>query len=154
MRELSREDAERRRENARIRQMEQEEHRSRREEERARREEERVRREEERRLRAEEKENERILRMEKKVSGVMLDTALTRPEEPRHRDDIHEIIFSEEEAEDEFGSGEEPPVSETVPAGFDFEKVRIRSVHQVMPNDMAEDAGQEMAEGTIGRAHV
>ena len=149
MRELSREDAERRRENARIRQMEQEEHRSRREEERARREEERVRREEERRLRAEEKENERILRMEKKVSGVMLDTALTRPEEPRHRDDIHEIIFSEEEAEDEFGYGEEPPVSETVPAGFDFEKVRIRSVHQVMPNDMAEDAGQEMAEGSF-----
>ncbi len=149
MRELSREDAERRRENARIRQMEQEEHRSRREEERARREEERVRREEERRLRAEEKENERILRMEKKVSGVMLDTALTRPEEPRHRDDIHEIIFSEEEAEDEFGSVEEPPVSETVPAGFDFEKVRIRSVHQVMPNDMAEDAGQEMVEGSF-----
>ena len=79
----------------------------------------------------------------------MLDTALTRPEEPRHRDDIHEIIFSEEEAEDEFGSVEEPPVSETVPAGFDFEKVRIRSVHQVMHNDMAEDAGQEMSEGSF-----
>lgn len=91
MRELSREDAARRREQARIRHEEQEERRARKEEEHARR-------EEERRLRAEEKENEKILRMERKVSGVMLDTALSRPEEaaPR-RDDIHEIILSQEE---------------------------------------------------------
>lgn len=149
MRELSREDAERRRENARIRQMEQKEQRTRREEERARREEERIRKEEERRLKAEEKENERILRMERKVSGVMLDTALTRPGEPKHRDDIHEIIYSEEDAEGEFVSEEEQIASDIAPAGIDFEKVRIRSVHQVTLSDTAEDAGQESPESFV-----
>lgn len=80
VREFSREDAARRREQARTRQEEQEQRRA--------------RREEERRLRAEEKENEKILRMERKVSGVMRDTALSRPEEKAHRDDIHEIVYS------------------------------------------------------------
>lgn len=80
IRELSREDAVRRRENAQIRRQEQEERNSQREEARRIREEERRIREEERRLRAEEKENEQILnaipRREKKVSGVMMDTSL------------------------------------------------------------------------------
>ncbi|MDE6167189.1 MAG: DNA translocase FtsK 4TM domain-containing protein [Acetatifactor sp.] len=96
MRELSREDAERRREYVRARREEQEASRSRREEDRRLREEERRQREEERRLRAEEKENERILRMEKKVSGVMLDTSLARRDDARRRDDIHEITLDEE----------------------------------------------------------
>lgn len=56
-------------------------------------------REEERRRREEEKENEKILRMDKKVSGVMLDTALTAREEktPKStvRDDIHEIVLND-----------------------------------------------------------
>ena len=56
-------------------------------------------REEERRLREEEKENEKILRMDKKVSGVMLDTALTAKTEKAPvstvRDDIHEIVLND-----------------------------------------------------------
>ena len=57
---------------------------------------------EERRLREEELENEKLLRMDKKVSGVMLDTALGRePEktadEKKVRDDIHEITVNFEE---------------------------------------------------------
>ncbi len=87
--ELSREDAQRRKELMESRREEVEE-------ERIRREEERHRREETRRLKAEEKENEKILRMDKKVSGVMLDTALTEPAEKKSRDDIHEITFNEE----------------------------------------------------------
>ena len=122
MRELSREDAERRREYNRVRRQEQEEKRT--------------RREEERRLKAEEKENEKILRMERKVSGVMLDTSLGKQEESVHRDDIHEITFTEEEpsqtpAELRQESGQVP--------GFDFEKVRIRSMHQVTVEETEEE---------------
>lgn len=89
--ELSREDSVRRRENARQRRQLQEEMREQREEEKRLR-------EEERRLRQEEKENEKILRMDKKVSGVTIDTSLAKPEEPqRVRDDIHEIMLNGEE---------------------------------------------------------
>ncbi len=122
MRELSREDAQRRREMAEARRQEQEENTERRREmaeirrqereentqrrkesarlRRQAQEEQRARKAEERRLRAEEKENEKILRMEKKVSGVMLDTALSRPEDViNRRDDVHEIILAEETEE-------------------------------------------------------
>ena len=59
-------------------------------------EEEKKRREEERRLREEEKENEKILRMDKKVTGVMMDTSLAdKKEESRTRDDIHEINLTD-----------------------------------------------------------
>ncbi len=88
IREISREDSARRREQNQIRRQEQEEQRRRREEERRLR-------DEEKRLKVEEKENERILRMEKKVTGVMLDASLKKEEE-RRRDDMHEIILSEE----------------------------------------------------------
>lgn len=111
MRELSREDAQRRREHARIRRQEQEDLR--------------VRREEERRLKAEEKENEKILRMERKVSGVMMDTTLLRQDDSTHRDDVHEITFSDEQDQEPIHS-DDAHVS-----GIDFEKVRIRSMHQV-----------------------
>lgn len=79
MYERSREDARYRREKARIRKQEQEEER-------------RIR-EEEKRLRKEEIENEKILRMDKKISGVMVDTTLTKEENrlEKIRDDIHEI---------------------------------------------------------------
>ncbi len=64
-------------------------------------EERRAREEERKRLLEEEKENEKILRMDKKVSGVMLDTALgsardsiaEHKEEASMRDDIHEIMI-------------------------------------------------------------
>lgn len=119
MREFTREDAERRRELVQQRRQEQEELRE--------------KREEERRLKAEVKENLRILRMEKKVSGVMADTTLARPEDTRRRDDVHEITYLEEPDAD--------GVPEDGASGFDFEKVRIRSVHQVTLNEAAEDHG-------------
>ena len=115
MRELSREDAERRREQNQVRRQEHEEQRA--------------RREEERRLKAEEKENQKILRMERKVSGVILDTALPRQDENAHRDDVHEITFTEEQ---EQNASERDDSSAQ---GFDFEKVRIRSMHQVTMNE-------------------
>ncbi len=120
MRQLSREDAERRREMAEERRLDQEERVQRRremaEERRAEQEESRMRRREEersrrqaqeeereqkateRRLRAEEKENGKILRMDRRKSGVSLDKALLRPENAR-RSDMHEIILAEEELE-------------------------------------------------------
>lgn len=120
MRELSREDAERRRENARARREEQEELRA--------------RREEERKLKAEEKENEKILRMEKKVSGVMLDTTLSKSEEKSRRDDVHEIMLTDMEGMEE--TEEIQTTGSNVP---DFDKVRIRSVHQVTIDDALEE---------------
>ena len=151
VRELSREDAARRREQAQLRRQEQEENaQRRREESRIRRQEQnrrKARKVEERRLKAEEKENERILRMERKVTGVMLDTALPKPEERvSRRDDIHEIILSEEEAR------AETPVQETYKAEpietaeaepepeFDFAKIPIRGLHQVTVNQEPEES--------------
>lgn len=134
MRELSREDAERRRE---LSEQRRDENLRRKEDARLRRQEQ----EEQRRLKAEAKENEKILRMEKKVSGVMLDTALMRPEEQQpHRDDMHEIMFTEDGGEYTPENGfyreeaEEPPAV----AGLDFEKVRIRSMHQVSMDEVEE----------------
>ncbi len=83
--ERSREDAAYRRERAQKRREEAEELRK--------------RRGEERRLREEQEEDQKILRMNKKVTGVMMDTSLTAEshEEPvvRERDDIHEINLSD-----------------------------------------------------------
>ena len=101
------EDAERRREDAERRK----------EASRLRREEQqriRAEREEERRLKAEERENEKILRMNKKVSGVTADTALKKENEIKHTGDIHEITYQESEQ----------------PA-FDFDKIQVRTMHQV-----------------------
>lgn len=110
--ELSREDALRRREQAKLRQNDLEEGKQKKEEER-------LQREEERRLRAEEKENEKILRMNKRVAGVMADTTLTPASEKKVRDDIHEITLS-----DTFDL-EEPP-SVPVQQDIDFSHIRIR----------------------------
>ncbi len=143
MRELSREDAERRREYMRARREEQEASRSRREEDRRLREEERRQREEERRLRAEEKENERILRMEKKVSGVMLDTSLARHDDTRRRDDIHEIILEEELQEALPEEYSEPEEAVFVP---DFDRIQIRSMHQVTLQEVPGQEGEFLEE--------
>ena len=143
IRELSREDAARRRENAEMRRQEQEERYSQREEARRIREEERRIREEERRLRAEEKENEQILnnavpRREKKVSGVMMDTALKKqePQAGGRRDDIHEIVYEEENAA-------APRVEESIVTSSDFDKVDITGVHQVTMQEAASEASYE-----------
>ena len=149
VRELSREDAERRREVNRRRREEQEEYRARKDEVRARRDEERAKREEERRLKAEEKENEKILRMEKKVSGVMMDTALTRPTDEHHGDDVHEIMFTEEFDGEELSaeeSGVQPAAVTTAASApvFDFDRIQIRTAHQVSLNEeMPEEEEQD-----------
>ena len=144
IRELSREDAVRRRENAQIRRQEQEERNSQREEARRIREEERRIREEERRLRAEEKENEQILnaipRREKKVSGVMMDTSLKKQEAQPvgRREDIHEIVYEEDEQEI-------PVVEETRVTSSDFDKIKVTGMHQVtMQEATAEEPYEEI----------
>ena len=144
IRELSREDAVRRRENAQIRRQEQEERNSQREEARRIREEERRIREEERRLRAEEKENEQILnaipRREKKVSGVMMDTSLKKQEAQPvgRREDIHEIVYEED-------AKEIPVVEETRVTSSDFDKIKVTGMHQVtMQETAAEEPYEEI----------
>ncbi|MBQ7956178.1 MAG: DNA translocase FtsK [Lachnospiraceae bacterium] len=87
--EMSKEDSQRRREYAQMRRQKQDELREQREEERRLK-------EDERRLREEELENEKILRMDKKVSGVTIDTSLSKGEEHKTRDDIHEITLNDE----------------------------------------------------------
>ena len=142
IRELSREDAVRRRENAEIRRQEQEERTSHREEARRIREEERRIREEERRLRAEEKENEQILnavpRREKKVTGVMMDTSLKKQDtQPAgRRDDIHEIVYEED-------AQEAPAVEETRVTSSDFDKINVTDIHQVTMQEAADDVSYE-----------
>ncbi len=92
--ERSREDAAYRRERSRERREEMEQRR--------------ILEEERRRQLEEERENEKILRMDKKVSGVMLDTALgtgrderAREEAAHIRDDVHEIMISDDMEEEE-----------------------------------------------------
>lgn len=142
IRELSREDAVRRRENAQIRRQEQEERNSQREEARHIREEERRIREEERRLRAEEKENEQILnaipRREKKVSGVMMDTSLKKQETQPvgRREDIHEIVYEED-------AQEIPVVEETRVTSSDFDKIKVTGMHQVTMQEAAAEEPYE-----------
>ena len=67
-------------------------------------EEKRARDKERRRRKEEELENEKILRMDKKVSGVMIDTALDRGKDKEDaqkvRDDIHEITLHTEDTEE------------------------------------------------------
>ena len=66
-----------------------------------RRREEQERRREEEELQREQEEQERILRMDKKVTGVMLDTTIGKKKKkdtssaPIYRDDMHEIILNE-----------------------------------------------------------
>lgn len=79
-------------------------------------------------LKQEKEEAERILRMDKKVSGVMLDTKLKKEvpvqEEFRH-DDIHEITL--QDLEKQTPVREQPARKEE----FDFEQVRIHSAHEI-----------------------
>lgn len=130
LKEKSRADAQRRREYAQLR--------------RDAYEEQRIRKEEERRIRAEEKENEKILRMEKKVTGVMIDTSLKKPEQDNRRDDIHEITYMD--GEEEYFEPEQiiTPVSEPIPPKkasqrtgqtYEFDTANIR-IHKDGQSDM------------------
>lgn len=92
--ERSREDAEYRRERLEEKRRRQEEERQ----EYERQKEERASRMKEMKLEKQEaKENEKILRMDKHVTGVMIDTALSKESEPvkteKERDDLHEIML-------------------------------------------------------------
>ena len=142
MLEKGREDSERRKEYAAQRRQVQEENRQKKEETRARREVERRMREEERenerRMQAEEKENEKILRMDKKVSGVAMDTTIPKKDATRRRDDIHEIMYTEESGQNEAVQAEavQEPVKEPE---FDFDKIRIRSAHQLSIQEVEEE---------------
>ena len=72
---------------------------NRRRERNERRREEEMQRRAQEQLQREQEEQEKILRMDKKVTGVMLDTSLTKEKEKKEnlkRDDIHEIVLNEE----------------------------------------------------------
>ncbi len=114
-------------------------------ERRARQEELRRAKEEERRLRAQESEDEKILRMDKKVTGVMLDTALASKEEEMEKegalsDDIHEITWTD------FDTNNIKEVDVTVKNSgenvhaIDFDKIHITSAQQM---DMFEEEDEE-----------
>jgi len=103
----------------------------------------RARKDEERRLRKEQEEDEKILRMEKKVTGVMMDTSLKKPEQENRRDDIHEITYLDQ---DEYFEPEQvsTPVSEPIPARkvpqrtghtYEFDTANIR-IHKNGQSDM------------------
>ncbi len=155
--ERGREDSERRREYAMQRRIEQEEQRVQREEERKRREEERQsrmqERESERRKLQEAKEDEKILRMDKKVSGVMMDTTLAPKEDVnQRRDDIHEIMYREEEpitrTKEQVTAPKTKQKLQSAAPEFDFDKIRIRSAHQVSMQEVTTPES-EMAEPVV-----
>ena len=134
MLEKSREDSERRREFAEQRRQKNEENRLRREEERARKDgEKKIKdeaKQEQKRLAAEERETEKILRMDKKVSGVAMDTTIPKKDTAKRRDDIHEIMYN---AEEDAKTPAEPAKEKEE---FDFDKIRIRSAHQLSIKEM------------------
>ena len=128
--ERSREDAAYRRERAKERQLAMEEKRA--------------KEEERRRQKKEEIENEKILRMDKKVSGVMIDTALDRGKEKEEtlktRDDIHEIMLHMEDDETE-EQAERQPVREAHSYHYienesdDLDEIRIHGATDELEED-------------------
>lgn len=77
----------------------------------------------------------KILRMDKKVSGVMLDTKLTQKknEEPIRHDNLHEITINDLENEIEIHEKVSTPISKE--PEFDFENIRIHGAHQIELDD-------------------
>lgn len=74
---------------------------------------------------------EKILRMDRKISGVMLDTKLTKevPRVPEFRhDDIHEITLQDLEAQI---TRRETENHSKPKEDFDFNQVRIHTAHQI-----------------------
>ncbi len=148
--ERTREDAYNRRERAQKRREEQE---------RLRRD-----REEERRIRKEAEEDEKILRMDKRVSGVMLDTTLTVKEEKESnahlRDDIHEIVLTdldESEIIEEEVMAERAGDEEMLP---DLSQIHITSAYQaaeeetaeqMLPAESPEGSGPEVSSDRAGK---
>lgn len=120
-------------------------------------------REDQRRIKSEQKEAEKTLRMNRHVSGVMENPLVTKPEPANGKkklSDMHEIILLEDEepiAEDfqESQESQEPstplPVKQTRKPqpgtlgeqSIDFDKVRIRGVHQMTLQEMEKKGASE-----------
>ena len=108
-----------------------------------RKEELRLKREKERELQLEEKETqnlekseqsnrqeaEKILRMNKKVTGVMMDTKLSAPKQAENirHDNLHEITLEDFEQPVEV----KEKVSAPVETEFDFDSIRVHGAHQI-----------------------
>ncbi len=107
-------------------------------------EEEKRRREEEKKLRQEERENEKILRMDKKFSGVILDTDLggKNQEKNRERDDIHEINLSDFEEQVE----QALPLEDEEEDRFGFDKITINSAYVREGQDEIEEITESFYE--------
>lgn len=124
---------------------------------RAEQEELRKAREEERRIKKEENENEKILRMDKRVSGVMLDTSLTAKEDGKESavsDDIHEITLND------FDTNDIREVDVTLKNAvdgmhsIDFDKIHITSAEQMeldIPEEEEEEFAPERASASVLR---
>ena len=90
----------------------------------------------------------KILRMDKKVSGVMLDTKLTqkKAEDPIRHDNLHEITIEDLENPVEKQEKISTPVSRE--PEFDFNNIRIHGAHQIELEETSEfrAAQQQTAE--------
>ena len=80
---------------------------------------------------------EKILRMDKKVSGVMMDTKLVKETTVKqHRNDnIHEITI--EDLEEKYHVEEK--IAQPVESEFNFDEIKIHSAHQIELNDMVSE---------------
>ena len=106
-------------------------------------------------LKEDREEAEKILRMDRKVSGVMLDTKLKKelpPQEEIKHEDIHEITLKDIEEQLPFPTFDDTlpakpesakkPVAETEEApndDFDFDSVRIHRAHQIELEEITPD---------------
>ena len=119
-------------------------------------EERRMREAERRKQLEEEKENEKILRMDKKVSGVMIDTSLSGSKDEvsgkavqsasydeNARDDIHEIMISGEETEDAQYIEKSVPREENTYHFIENETDELDEIHLHTENEEADEAVDE-----------
>lgn len=99
-----------------------------------------------RRQKEEEKENEKILRMDRKVTGVMLDTALDKEKEKENsekiRDDIHEITLNPLEDEENWVQAEKEPVRES--HSFHYIENESDEMDEIHINENTEAGGAPM----------
>ena len=89
-----------------------------------------IQRQEEREIRREKEEQERLLRMDNKVSGVMMDTTLDKKsEKSTPKEDMHEVILPVTEEKEE--SAQSIPEERIIPKEdtFDFDKIHISGIY-------------------------
>lgn len=140
----AKDDARYRREKARVRREEQERIKQQQWEE-----------EEERRKAKEEQEQaleaEKILRMDRKVSGVMMDTNLkkTSPIQKIRKEDVHEITVKDlEEAQERVEEQIFKPKKNT--PDYEFEDIKIHGIHEIeLQEETLEDGKKEIEETAV-----